>query len=145
MLRKELNIIDFHFCDLNEPISFNQNRIREWVMRTIEKEGKEAGLISFIVSNDEFLVKLNREYLHHDFYTDVITFDYSEDGKGVSGDVYISLERVEENAKDLQIRVIDELYRVMIHGVLHLLGYSDSDDSTRQIMREKEDYYLSLI
>ncbi len=114
-------------------------------MRTIEKEGKEAGLISFIVSNDEFLVKLNREYLHHDFYTDVITFDYSEDGKGVSGDVYISLERVEENAKDLQIRVIDELYRVMIHGVLHLLGYSDSDDSTRQIMREKEDYYLSLI
>lgn len=145
VFNKAERYIDFHFCDLEEPVFFNENRIRKWIEQVIKEEGREAGLLSFVISNDEFLVKLNREYLQHDFFTDVITFDYSEDLNGVSGDVYISLERVEENASELGIRVSDEMKRVMVHGVLHLLGYDDTDEAMKQTMREKENYYLSLI
>lgn len=145
MLRNNESYIDFHFCHLEKPVFFNESRIRTWIEQVIKEEGRVAGILSFIISNDEFLIKLNREYLQHDFFTDVITFDYSEDLNGVSGDVYISLERVEENARELGIRLSDEMNRVMVHGVLHLLGYNDTDDDKKQGMQEKENYYLSLI
>jgi len=114
-----------------------------WVEDTIHREGKTCGEISFILCGDEYLRELNLKYLNHDYFTDVITFDYSS-GKEVSGDVFVSLDRVRDNATELEESLTNELHRVMIHGILHLCGYRDKSDAERSQMREKEDYYLSL-
>lgn len=141
---KKEKYIDIHFCDHAMPVFFREERVRGWIDSVIQQEGRKAGILSFIICDDEFLIKLNREYLHHDFFTDVITFDYSDDLDGVSGDVYISIDRVEENAREIGVRFPEELYRVMIHGVLHLLGYTDKDEQSKRNMQDKENYYLSL-
>ncbi len=114
-----------------------------WIAETIRSEGKSPGNITIIFCNDPILFELNRKYLNHDTLTDIITFDYCE-GKIVSGDVYISVDRVKENAFGLSIPFIEEIDRVMIHGVLHLLGYPDKTKQEKHLMREKEDQYLSL-
>ena len=98
--------------------------------------------ISFIFCSDDYLLDLNRNFLSHDYYTDVITFDNSEQFS-FSGDIFISLDRVRENALVFNQTFIDELHRVMIHGILHLVGYDDISDLEQSIMRDKEDYYLA--
>lgn len=107
-------------------------------------EGFGLGDVSIIIGTDDWLLEFNKTYLNHDFYTDIITFDYVESSI-ISGDLLISLDRVYENADDMNVSRETELNRVVIHGFLHLCGYSDKSDEEREIMRKKEDYYLKLL
>jgi probable rRNA maturation factor len=117
--------------------------LRGWIESTIEKEGKKLGALSYIFCSDDYLHKLNVEYLNHDTLTDVITFPYNKNP--VEGDIFISIDRVKDNAQDLNISFEQELHRVMIHGVLHLCGYLDETDEEEAIIRQKEDECLNLL
>jgi rRNA maturation RNase YbeY len=120
------------------------NKISSWISQTILSEQKLVGNISFNFCSDKYLLKVNNEHLQHDYYTDIITFDFCE-GPYISGDIYISIERVKENAQSEKKPISNELHRVLIHGVLHLCGYKDKTPADARLMREKEDYYLSLL
>ena len=100
-------------------------------------------LLNFIFCSDSYLLNINQKYLKHDTYTDIITFDNSDLKQEIVGDIFISLDRIRENAKELKVNEKDELHRVMIHGTLHLLGYPDKGKSAKALMTEKEDLYLS--
>ncbi|WP_375437899.1 rRNA maturation RNase YbeY [uncultured Hymenobacter sp.] len=115
-----------------------------WIEEVIKVHEYELVQLTYIFCSDEYLHRVNVEYLDHDTYTDVITFDNADDADIIEGDIFISVERVRENAQQLGIPFIDELHRVMIHGVLHLLGYADKDLISQTAMRAKEDYCLSL-
>lgn len=119
----------------------NKLKVRSWVRSILEQEGKQFGDISYVFCTDEYLLKMNIEYLKHDTLTDIITFDYSEQGK-LAGDIFISIERVIENAKSFAVSVDEELGRVLAHGVLHLSGYKDKKAEDKKLMRTKEDFYL---
>ena len=106
-------------------------------------ESAKVASIIYIFSDDEFIHQINKEYLRHNTYTDIITFDLSEDDT-LDGEIYISLERVKDNAQKFEAKYVDEIHRVMIHGVLHLLGYNDKTPSQQRKMKAKEDFYLSL-
>lgn len=121
----------------------NKDALSAWVIRTIRKEAKIPGEINFIFCNDNFLIDINRKYLNHDYYTDIITFDNSDFENEISGDIFISYERVIENAQKLSVYIDKEMSRVVIHGVLHLIGYNDSKIKEIAEMREKEDYYIA--
>lgn len=120
-----------------------KNNLREWISAAIDKEGLETGVINYIFCSDKYLLKINEDYLQHFDFTDVITFDYSAEDI-ISGDVFISIDRIKENARQFKQKFTDELHRVMIHGVLHLMGYKDKSPSDKSEMTAKEDYYLSL-
>lgn len=132
----------------NEEIEFNlkgKQVLKDWISLVIESEGKKKGDISFIFCDDTYLSEINVQYLKHHTLTDIITFDYTADNKGrISGDIFISIERVKENAESLKIPFVNELHRIIIHGVLHLLGYKDKTKVDKALMRQKEDYCLSL-
>ena len=115
-----------------------------WIERIAVVHEYRIAQLTFIFCSDDYLHKLNVEYLGHDTLTDIITFDNADDADVLEGDIFISVERVADNAKDLAISFRDELHRVMIHGVLHLLGYHDKDLLSQTAMRRKEDYCLSL-
>ncbi|MHA7110938.1 rRNA maturation RNase YbeY [Sunxiuqinia elliptica] len=132
--------INFYFEDIEE-FQLDQPKTIEWIKNSIRKEGKNTSEISFIFCSDDYLLDINRQYLDHDYYTDIITFDYVE-GDDVSGDVFISIDRVRENAETFQVSFQNELNRIIIHGVLHLLGYKDKEADEKKIMTGKEDYYL---
>jgi probable rRNA maturation factor len=121
----------------------SEEKISNWIESTIEKEGKKLGALSYIFCSDDYLHKLNVEYLNHDTLTDVITFPYN--ANPVEGDIFISIDRVKDNANDLNISFENELHRVMIHGVLHLCGYMDETDEEEAIIRQKEDECLSQL
>ena len=120
-----------------------QNELSKWITDLILKEGLKEGDINYIFCNDDYLLEKNVKYLKHNELTDIITFDYSI-GKLLSGDIFISIERVKDNAISYNVEVKDELQRVMVHGVLHLCGYKDKSKEEKSLMRDKEDYYLSL-
>ena len=120
-----------------------KSAVKIWVKETIAKEGKISKDINFIFCDDRFLNEKNKTYLGHDSFTDIITFDYS-DRDLISGDIFISIDRVRENAPINNDPFENELSRVIIHGILHLLGYKDKGKKEKEIMREKEDFYLSL-
>lgn len=131
-----------HFQNLN--ISFHlpaKRAIKQWICSIVEKEGLSVGEISIAFCDDEYLLQVNRDFLQHDYYTDIITFQ-NPDIQGVSGDIVISVERVKENAKQLGLPFKDELHRVIIHGVLHLCGYKDKTSAQEKAMRAKEDQCL---
>ncbi len=134
-------MIDFNY--LNGFTLKNEAELKDWIQFVLDEEDRELGEISYIFCDDEYLYDINVKHLKHNTLTDIISFDYSL-GKVVSGDIYISTERVEENAKEREEDVDDELHRVMIHGVLHFVGYRDKKDADKREMRSKEDYYLSL-
>ena len=115
----------------------------KWINKSIINEGKRVGELSFIFCTDEYLLEKNIQFLDHNTYTDIITFDYCE-VEIISGDIFISVERVTENANKFGVDFENELDRVIIHGVLHLVGYKDKSKEEASVMREKEDYYLSL-
>lgn len=108
------------------------------------EESRKVGDITFVFCDDNYLLKINKEFLDHDTYTDIITFDYSV-GNEVISEVYVSTTRVEENAKKYKQTFENEIHRVIIHGVLHLCGYNDKTEEEKQIMRDKENHYLSLL
>ena len=114
-----------------------------WIEKTINTEGATLGAVSYIFCSDDYLHQMNVEYLNHDTLTDVITFPYNDNP--IEGDIFISIDRVKNNAQDLAVAFDDELHRVMIHGVLHLCGYSDETDEQEAEMRRKEDEYLRIL
>jgi rRNA maturation RNase YbeY len=121
----------------------DKRKIKRWIRRTIETEKSLCGDISFVFEQDEEVYRINVEYLQHDWYTDVISFEYNE-GKRVNGDIIISVDRVKENAGRYGVTVEEEMKRVMIHGVLHLLGYEDGSVEERENMTVLENKYLAL-
>ena len=117
--------------------------MKSWLKQIIESRNKSVGEISIVMCSDELLLETNRKYLNHDYYTDIITFDYTEEDQ-ISGDLMISYERVKENAKKENVSVQEELRRVMAHGVLHLLGFKDKSEREAAEMRSQEDAALDL-
>lgn len=116
-----------------------------WLTNVLEKEGKTGGEINYIFCTDAYLVILNNAHLQHNTYTDIITFDYNEKlSKTIAADIYISVERIKENAKTFSTSFKEELNRVMVHGALHLCGYKDKKTAEKKVMRAKEDFYLKL-
>ena len=136
----DANILFHSECDFT--LSKQDTRSR-WIINSIINESKRVGELCFIFCTDEYLLEKNIQFLDDDTYTDIITFDYCE-GDIVSGDVFVSIERVTENANAFGVDFVDELDRVLIHGVLHLAGYQDKSKEELGVMREKEDFYLSL-
>ncbi|MEM7109200.1 MAG: rRNA maturation RNase YbeY [Bacteroidota bacterium] len=122
----------------------NRKKLQQWISKIIFSEGRQLGQLNFIFCSDHYLHKINLQYLNHDSYTDIITFDQSEDSHSIEGDIFISVDRIKENAKLLNIPFQTELDRVMIHGVLHLLGNRDKTREERAVMRKKEEACLSL-
>ncbi|WP_435624033.1 rRNA maturation RNase YbeY [Flagellimonas sp.] len=134
-------MIDFHFeSDFNLQ---DIEKFSDWVTRVIEGENYEVGKLDYIFCDDEKLLAINQEYLGHDTYTDIITFDYT-DGQVMSGDVFISVDRVKENALKYNVGVHEELLRVMSHGILHLAGYGDKSDNEIGVMRAKEEEKIKM-
>jgi len=131
-----------------ENITFNLKRktlIRDWVRSVIWSEQKQAGNINFIFCDDDYLSKINVKYLKHNTLTDIVTFSYGENQKEVTGDIFISLPRVKENAKIFKVTSEIELYRVMIHGILHLMGYTDLTKEEKEAMRNLENSCLEKL
>ena len=134
-------MIDFQYIS-TEKIS--TENISNWLKDVTTKEGKEIGELVYVFCNDDYLIEKNIQFLKHDTLTDVITFDYCNE-EIISGDILISTERVKENALKYEVDFLTELHRVIVHGLLHLLGYKDKSESDTALMREKENYYLKLI
>lgn len=136
-----------HF--FSEDIQFKLShsiKIKRWLKDVVEKEKNKLDIANFIFCSDKYLHRINHDFLKHDTYTDVVTFDNREDNsEALNGDIFISIERVRENAKKFSVSFEDELLRVMVHGILHLVGYADKTPSQISQMRKKENAYLSLL
>ncbi|MGN6181604.1 MAG: rRNA maturation RNase YbeY [Mucilaginibacter sp.] len=129
-----------------EDIQFklkNKAQVRQWITETIVAEGYKLKELTYIFCSDAYLLQINQQYLDHDTYTDIITFDNSEEEGNITGDIFISVERIRENAQKFKVSETDELHRVIIHGVLHLLGYTDKTALSKEKMTQKEDEYLN--
>lgn len=136
-------MIPIHF--FYEDITFTLKKkrsVKKWVKNAIIGENQSLKELNFIFCSDEYLLTVNKTYLNHDTYTDIITFDNSEEETILMGDIFISVERIHENAQKFNVTETDELHRVMIHGVLHLLGYKDKSKSAKLVMTAKENEYL---
>jgi rRNA maturation RNase YbeY len=132
--------------DFNYEAEFSIDKeasISSWISNVISDEGYKEGEINYVFCDDAYLHKLNVEFLDHDTLTDIISFDYTM-GKLVSGDIFISIERVKDNAVDFGVSFEDELHRVIVHGILHYCGYKDKTDDDAKVMRTKENHYLSM-
>lgn len=135
-------MVSFH----NQSISFklkNKTKLRQWIKTITEKEKHRLGIINYIFCTDDELLEINIRHLNHNTLTDIITFDYTE-GKIISSDIFISVDRVAENAEKFKVSFEEELRRVMIHGVLHLCGYKDKTKADAELMRKKENASLKL-
>ena len=119
--------------------------IKSLIARIFAEENVDFKSVSYVFCKDDFLLKLNQQYLNHDTFTDILTFTLSNSSLPIVSEIYISIDRVEENARNLKIEFLSELYRVIIHGILHLCGYTDTSKAEKSKMRRKEDYYLSKI
>lgn len=135
--------ISFHLADdVQHPFLTQEADFKSWLINVAKSESKSISSLTYVFCSDDYLLDINIKYLGHDYYTDIITFPYKE-GDEVESDLYISLDRVKENAEDFNVSYDEELKRVMVHGLLHLLGYSDKSDDDIRMMREKEDYYIT--
>jgi len=121
----------------------NEEQLSNWISRVIASEEKKEGEISYIFCDDDYLLNLNKQYLNHDTLTDIISFDYSM-GNEIHGDIFISTERVKDNATDFKVSFEEELMRVMVHGVLHYCGYKDKTEEDEALMRSKEDEKIKM-
>ncbi|WP_312075079.1 rRNA maturation RNase YbeY [Chryseobacterium sp.] len=132
-------MIQFFYENLPETVN---SAYKIWLQEIIISEDKKLGEINYIFCDDEYLLKVNQDYLQHDYYTDIITFDYVK-GKTISGEIFVSLQRISDNASTLSKDFEEELRRVLAHGILHLSGYKDKTEEEEQLMRSKEDFYLA--
>ena len=129
-----------------EDITFklkDKAKVRQWLTDTIIAEGFKLKELNYIFCSDAYLLQINQQYLDHDTYTDIVTFDNSEEEGKIISDIFISIERIRENAVKFNVTETTELHRVIIHGALHLLGYKDKSPADKQKMTQKEDFYLS--
>ena len=132
-----------HFFFENVPPNLkNKKKLKHFIDFLFKNEGKKINHLNYIFCTDQALLKINKKYLNHDFYTDIITFDVSS--STISGDIYISTDRVRENAKTYQVGFQKELHRVIFHGALHLCGYNDKTSRQKKLMTKMEDYYMDL-
>lgn len=136
-------MVEVFFEDIEQVPGVNPEFLFAWYSNVCEVEGMHLGAVSVIFCSDEHLLDMNKEYLQHDYYTDIITFDYTEDDL-VSGDLFISVDRVQDNADEFDTLFQDELHRVCVHGLLHLCGYKDKSEADEKLMRTKEDEMLML-
>lgn len=136
-------MINFHIEEIEFKV-INPIKSKRWLKSVIQSEGYELSEINYIFCSDEYLHKINLEYLDHDTLTDIITFDNSEEDKLIEGDIFVSIDRVNDNAKDFNSTFEQEFRRVIVHGVLHLCGYFDKSVEDEKLMRMKEEYYLNL-
>ena len=143
-------MINFHTEDIKFSLK-NKTILKEWIISTIEKKKRKAQEINFVFCSDNYLLKMNKEYLKHNTYTDIITFDYSKAEK-ISGDIFISIDRVNKNASKFSSKGIpsetsfeEELHRVIIHGILHLLGYTDKTKAAKEEMTKQEELCLKAL
>lgn len=132
-------MIQFFYENLPESVN---TEYKKWLEDLILSEEKKLGEINYIFCDDEYLLKVNQNYLQHDYYTDIITFDYVK-GKTISGEIFVSLQRISDNASTLSRNYEEELRRVLAHGILHLCGYKDKTEEEELQMRGKEDHYLA--
>lgn len=138
-----MNKLELFYEDI-QPLLIQKTFIKKQVKKLINNEIKEMGEISLIFCSDNYLLKMNKQYLNHNYYTDIITFDYVENNL-ISGDLFISVNRIRENAEKFESGIIEELIRVVFHGLLHLIGYNDKTEDEKKIMGEKENLYLSEV
>jgi probable rRNA maturation factor len=134
-------MIEYHYE--NDFILVDSDKIRIWIEDLIKKEKKTVGDITYIFCDDDYLLERNKEFLDHNTLTDIITFNYCIDDN-ISSDIMISIDRVKENSTTFENSFNEELKRVMIHGILHLIGYNDKSDKEKELMREKENFYLNM-
>ena len=133
-------MIHFFYENISENIDEN---LKNWIENIIISEGKKLGEINYIFCDDEYLLKINQDFLDHDYYTDIITFDQVR-GKTISGEIFVSLQRIKDNASLISKNYEEEKKRVIAHGILHLCGYKDKTEEEQKTMRAKEDFYLSF-
>lgn len=136
-------MINFHVEDIDFKLQ-QKLRIKSWLKSIIEAEGFKTGDINYIFCSDNYLLKINIEYLAHDYLTDIITFDNSEVEELIEGDIFVSIDRVKDNAQGFEVSFEYELKRVLAHGILHLCGYLDKTDEDEKLMRSKENHYLQF-
>lgn len=136
-------VVQFFLADVKAP-AFPRTKAKSCLVKLFKKEGKVLEKLNYIFCSDDYLLEINRRFLKHNYYTDIITFDISEVKEKIIGEIYISVDRVRENAKELKQPLQQELLRVVFHGALHLCGYKDKSKSQQKQMRLKEEYYLSL-
>ena len=136
-------MISYHLEGVEKP-KICTRRTSKWVKEVAEKHGKIVGEIAYIFCSDEYIIDVNRKFLNHDYYTDVITFDYSE-GKKISGDIFISLDTVRTNAEAFNQDYYNELERIIIHGILHLCGFKDKEPNDKEEMTYQEDEAIKLL
>lgn len=132
------------FFDGVSPNLQNRADLKKFIESLFKKEGKKLGSLNYIFCTDKRLLDINRQYLNHDYYTDIITFDLSDHGTQIIGEVYISLDRVRDNARKEGVSIKSELHRVIFHGALHLCGYGDKSKTQTAVMRAREDFFLNL-
>ena len=135
-------MVTYFFEDTDFKLK-NKTKIKKWLKLVAESEVFSLGAVSVIFCSDNYILDINQRFLQHDYFTDIITFDYSE-GEKISGDLFISVDSVRENSIEYETEFEEELHRVIVHGVLHLIGYDDHTDEDIRTMRSKENYYLSL-
>ncbi len=135
-------IVRFHF--LTEFPLRERSRLKSFLPSLFKKEKQQLAELQYIFCSDDYLLSINKKYLDHDFYTDIITFDLSEPGQAINAEIYISVDRVRDNARSFGTSLRKELHRVIFHGALHLSGYRDKNQQEQQLMRKKEDQYLAL-
>lgn len=133
----------FFFEDIS-TFELDQDFAGRQIKQLINEEKKETGDISVIFCSDRYLLEMNKKHLNHDYFTDIITFNYVEDDV-ISGDLFISADRIRENAGKFNVTFLEELYRVILHGILHLVGYNDKTSEEKKVMKDKENYYLGKI
>ncbi len=136
-------MIDICFEDIDQNELVNDSFLQSWFLTVIQRFDKEQGDITIVFCSDAYILEMNRSHLNHDYYTDIITFDYCE-GDLVSGDLFISLDTVLSNSIELGTSFTDEIHRVCVHGLLHLLGFKDKTDDDEREMRRQEDIMLSI-
>ena len=133
----------FHNED-NSYVLLGKNQIKAWLKSVVSSRANLLGVINIIFCSDKYLLAVNKEYLQHDYYTDIITFNYC-DKNTISGDLFISIDRIKEYSKNNNLPFINELHRVIVHGVLHLCGFNDKTEKEKEKMRQLEDHFLNTL